>query len=217
MHKTLRLAAAGLGLAAVLAACSSSGSSPSAAAPSVAAPSVEPSVAAPSEAASAEASAAASAEASAAAGGGLALTTGALGSFVVAPDGKTLYLFTPDEGGKPTCYDDCAATWPPLTAADLPAAGTGLDASKLTLVDRTDGTKQVAYNNWPLYFFAADKAAGDTGGQGLGGKVVRDRRRRRSDQGRRLLIDPLTRASAWLGTLPRATRSFMSGVVRLWP
>ena len=51
-----------------------------------------------------------------------------------------------------------------------PTAGEGLDATKLTTVDRTDGTKQVKYGDWPLYYFAGDSAAGDANGQGLGEK-----------------------------------------------
>jgi predicted lipoprotein with Yx(FWY)xxD motif len=56
-----------------------------------------------------------------------------------------------------------------LIATDAAAisAGTGLDATKLTTVDRTDGTKQVKYGDWPLYYFAEDAAAGDTKGQAL--------------------------------------------------
>ena len=45
-----------------------------------------------------------------------------------------------------------------------------LDASKLTTVDRTDGTKQVKYGDWPLYYFAGDSKAGDTNGQGVATK-----------------------------------------------
>jgi predicted lipoprotein with Yx(FWY)xxD motif len=171
MRHTLRIAAIGLSLAAILGACSSTGSaSPSAAAPSAAAPSVAPSEA-PSAAPSAEASAAPSASA---AGGGavtLALADSSLGKIIVDGSGKTLYLFTPDEdGGKPTCYDACADSWPPLTADAAPTAGAGLDASKIKLVDRTDGTKQVAYGEYPLYYFGGDQAAGDTNGEGLNDK-----------------------------------------------
>jgi predicted lipoprotein with Yx(FWY)xxD motif len=57
-----------------------------------------------------------------------------------------------------------------VTDAAAISAGAGLDATKLTTVDRTDGTKQVKYGDWPLYYFANDAAAGDTNGQGLAEK-----------------------------------------------
>ena len=40
----------------------------------------------------------------------------------------------------------------------------------LTTFARPDGTMQVAYNGIPLYYFAKDTKAGDTTGQGVGGK-----------------------------------------------
>jgi predicted lipoprotein with Yx(FWY)xxD motif len=43
-------------------------------------------------------------------------------------------------------------------------AGTGVNATLLSTTTRTDGTTQVTYNGWPVYYFASDKAAGDTKG-----------------------------------------------------
>jgi predicted lipoprotein with Yx(FWY)xxD motif len=151
---------------AIVAACSSGGGGATTA-PSVAAPS-----ASASEAPSASASGEASASAPAAAAAALNVATSALGDIITDGAGKTLYMFTPDEAGTPTCYDDCATAWPPLLADDAASvtAGTGLDASKITVVDRTDGGKQVKYGTWPLYYFANDAAAGDTNGQGLNEK-----------------------------------------------
>ena len=115
-------------------------------------------------------SAAASEEPSASAGAvELKLGESSLGQIITDGAGKTLYMFQPDEAGTPTCYDDCATAWPPLLADD-PASvtvGTGLDASKLTVVPRTDGGSQLKYGAWTLYYFANDAAAGDTNGQGL--------------------------------------------------
>lgn len=138
-----------LSIGALLVACTSSGASP-------AAPSAAPS-----------ASGAAS-EAPAAGGVELALAESSLGQIIVDGEGKTLYMFDPDAEGSPTCYDDCATAWPPLLADDAASvtAGTGLDASMITVVDRTDGGSQVKYGDWPLYYFANDAAAGDTSGQG---------------------------------------------------
>ena len=48
-------------------------------------------------------------------------------------------------------------------------AGEGVDATLLGTITRDDGSTQVTYNGWPLYYFHEDAAAGDTNGQGLGG------------------------------------------------
>ena len=167
-----RLALASLPLVLLVAACSSSAGGASSAASTAA--SVAPSTAAseaPSEAPSAAASESPS-EAPSAAGGdvSLALADTPLGKVLVDGKGMVLYLFTPDEAGQPTCYDACAEAWPPLTADAAPTAGAGLDASKITLVPRTDGTQQVKYGEYPLYYFAGDQAPGDTNGQGLNDK-----------------------------------------------
>jgi predicted lipoprotein with Yx(FWY)xxD motif len=97
-------------------------------------------------------------------------TDATLGSFVVDQDGKSLYLFTPDTTSTPTCYDACAAAWPPLVVSGAaPTAGTGVTGTVATS-PRKDGSMQVTLNGHPLYYFAGDKAAGDVKGQGLNGK-----------------------------------------------
>ncbi len=81
-----------------------------------------------------------------------------------AENGMTLYVFDKDTAGVSTCYDACAAMWP---------AYVGKADSKLaegwTLVKRTDGTLQFAFNKKPVYFYAPDKAKGDKLGDGKGG------------------------------------------------
>lgn len=95
----------------------------------------------------------------------VAVSGSELGEILTDGEGNTLYLFVPDEQGDSVCYDDCAAAWPPVTG---PAeAGDGVDDSLLGGQARTDGTEQVTYNGWPLYYFAADAVAGDTKGQGV--------------------------------------------------
>lgn len=158
MSRSPRLLILALPVAMIVGACSGGGgASPSAAAPATAAPSVAVSEAPPASAPVAETAT-------------IALADSALGSIIVDAAGKTLYAFTNDVDGASTCYDDCATAWPPLIAGDDVSPGDGLDATKLTTVDRTDGTKQVKYGDWPLYYFAADAAAGDTNGQGVGTK-----------------------------------------------
>lgn len=103
--------------------------------------------------------------AGAAAGSAIQVTSSDLGDILVDADGNTLYLFTPDSQGESTCYDQCATNWPPLI--DEVTAGDGLDPALVGSTTRTDGSVQVTYNGWPLYYFAADTAPGDTNGQGI--------------------------------------------------
>ncbi|MDZ7674747.1 MAG: hypothetical protein U5K30_06750 [Acidimicrobiales bacterium] len=91
-----------------------------------------------------------------------------LGPTLVDAEGLTLYGFTPDEGGTPTCTDACAGTWPPLfvDSAELPE---GLDPALYSVVEHPSGEFQLAAGGWPLYYYAADASAGDVNGQGVGG------------------------------------------------
>ncbi len=95
----------------------------------------------------------------------LSLAVSDIGTILVDGDGRTLYLFTPDNQGESTCHDQCADAWPPLTSPAL--AGEGIDQALLGTSPRTDGSLQTTYNGWPLYYFANDAAPGDTNGQGL--------------------------------------------------
>ena len=90
-----------------------------------------------------------------------------LGSFLVDTAGMTLFTFTNDSPGTSTCYDPCASFWPPLFTNGAPLAGMGVNVSYLGTTDRTDGSVQVTYNGWPLYYFGKDKVAGDTLGEGV--------------------------------------------------
>jgi predicted lipoprotein with Yx(FWY)xxD motif len=92
-----------------------------------------------------------------------------LGSILVDDKGMTLYLFTTDKPNTSNCYGKCATFWPPLLTSGAPVGGDGLDASKFGTTTRTDGTVQVTYNSWPLYYFAKDKAPGDVAGQKVQG------------------------------------------------
>ena len=96
----------------------------------------------------------------------VAVADSELGELLVDGEGLTLYAFLPDEQSTSTCYDSCAANWPPLTGAA--EAGPGVDEALLATVDRDDGTAQATYDGWPLYYFAGDSAPGDTNGQGVG-------------------------------------------------
>ena len=90
-----------------------------------------------------------------------------LGSILVDTAGMTLYIFTQDSPGTSTCYAGCDTYWPPLLTNGAPLAGTGVNASMLGTITRTDGSVQVTYNGWPLYYYIKDKVAGDVLGQGF--------------------------------------------------
>lgn len=81
------------------------------------------------------------------------------------PEGMTLYTFDNDTAGISTCYDDCAVKWPPYLAVE----GATMTDAGWTMVDRTDGTKQWAYDGKPTYLYVDDKAVGDMLGDGIGG------------------------------------------------
>ena len=89
-------------------------------------------------------------------------------AFLVDGKGMTLYLFTKDSPGTSACSGNCAKSWPPLLTSGTPVAGTGVDASKFGTTTRADGTTQVTYNGWPLYYYAKDQQPGDTNGDGVG-------------------------------------------------
>jgi predicted lipoprotein with Yx(FWY)xxD motif len=89
---------------------------------------------------------------------------------VVDGNGRTLYMFTADTNGTPTCTPtgvgpQCVQQWPPLKSRRKPRAGTGIVASKLRVVKRSDGIWQAVYNHHPLYRYSGDSKPGDVGGQ----------------------------------------------------
>jgi len=96
--------------------------------------------------------------------------TTSLGVVLVGANGMTLYVYDPDTGGTPTCYDACATAWPPLVTSGAPTAAGQAEANLLTTAARTDGTTQVVYNKWPLYLWQKDTKPGDVTGQAVGGK-----------------------------------------------
>jgi predicted lipoprotein with Yx(FWY)xxD motif len=105
-------------------------------------------------------------------GGGTAVNVGqnaALGSFLVDLKGMTLYLYTKDTPNTSNCYGSCASYWPPLLTTGTPVAGAGITSTLLGTTKRNDGSTQVTYNGWPLYYYVSDKASGDTTGENVQG------------------------------------------------
>ena len=90
-----------------------------------------------------------------------------LGPVLVDPDGFTLYMFTADSDGESTCYDACAALWPPVPADTT--ISSDVDESMFGSTTRTDGMEQLTVNGMPLYLYTPDTSPGDTTGQGFNG------------------------------------------------
>ncbi|HEY3290541.1 MAG TPA: hypothetical protein VGK87_10480 [Anaerolineae bacterium] len=93
------------------------------------------------------------------------IATGPLGTYLADANGRTLYILLKDSYGPSTCYGGCATAWPPLLTNGMPVAGDGVAQWQLGTSVRTDGTTQVTYNGWPLYYWFRDSAPGDTKGQ----------------------------------------------------
>jgi len=92
----------------------------------------------------------------------------ALGAVLVNAQGRTLYYFVPERGGRIVCTGQCTSAWPPLFATSMaPSAGATLPG-QLGVVARAS-SEQVAYNHWPLYTFAGDRGPDQTNGQGVFG------------------------------------------------
>jgi predicted lipoprotein with Yx(FWY)xxD motif len=102
-------------------------------------------------------------------------TSATLGTYLTAANGKPLYTFSGDTAGVSNVTGQLAVVWPPARATaplTLPAGVGGT----LSLITRSDGTQQLAYNSQPLYTFANDPTPGAggtptvTGQGGAGGR-----------------------------------------------
>jgi predicted lipoprotein with Yx(FWY)xxD motif len=91
-----------------------------------------------------------------------------LGTFLVNETGFSLYYFAKDApgNGTSTCYDKCAQIWPPFYVEHV-TVSPDLNPADFTTIERTDGTKQIAFKGWPLYYYHLDMKAGDVFGQGV--------------------------------------------------
>ena len=88
------------------------------------------------------------------------------GSYMADFQGMTLYTYDKDTTGVSNCTGGCAKAWPPYTSGAT--AEKTLPAS-ITVITRTDGSKQFAWKGMPLYYYVSDTKAGDITGDGVGG------------------------------------------------
>ncbi|MBW5448148.1 hypothetical protein GE107_18990 [Cohnella sp. CFH 77786] len=82
-------------------------------------------------------------------------------------NGMALYLFTKDMADLNSCVGQCLANWP-VFGADRLLLADGLDGKDFGSFIRADGTKQITYKGWPLYYWVKDTKPGDITGEGVG-------------------------------------------------
>jgi predicted lipoprotein with Yx(FWY)xxD motif len=90
-----------------------------------------------------------------------------LGTLLVGPTGRTLYLFEKDEHNESYCRGACTGAWPPLTTSAGAKAGAGASAGLIGTTRRDDGKTQVTYAGHPVYYYDGDSSPGNVNGQGL--------------------------------------------------
>jgi predicted lipoprotein with Yx(FWY)xxD motif/mono/diheme cytochrome c family protein len=96
-------------------------------------------------------------------------TVAGLGPVLVNAQGRTLYIFEPDNDKAVTCVGGCAAIWPPamVSSGETAAASGAVKQSLLGSDPDPSGGRVITYAGWPLYTYVADSAAGAAGGQAL--------------------------------------------------
>src|SRR5215469_17140517 len=75
--------------------------------------------------------------------------------------GFSLYWFVPDTATKSNCNSSCAKYWPPV-----PGPATAMSGVKgtLTVITRSNGSKQAVWNGHPLYTYVGDTKPGEAKG-----------------------------------------------------
>jgi predicted lipoprotein with Yx(FWY)xxD motif len=97
----------------------------------------------------------------------LKLRSSKFGKILVDKKGRTLYAFGHDKKNKSRCSGQCASFWPPASSPAKPTVASGITKSKLKVIKRSDGSRQLSYNGHPLYRYIGDAKAGDTNGENL--------------------------------------------------
>ncbi len=93
----------------------------------------------------------------------IGVTGVSFGGVLIDDNGRTMYVFKIDAAGMSSCYDECAAAWPPVAAGFV--AGDRIDVM-VGSTTRSDGSLQLTVNGQPVYLFSGDSQPGDINGQG---------------------------------------------------
>ncbi|WP_165988788.1 SCO0930 family lipoprotein [Streptomyces sp. YIM 98790] len=104
-----------------------------------------------------------------------------LGPVVTDAQGRTLYRFSNDTAWPMVshCTGACLDVWKPAAPVDTERLD-GVDPELISVLDRPDGTEQLAIDCWPVYWYTGDAVPGDTKGhnaQGMWFAVTPDGRK----------------------------------------
>ena len=80
--------------------------------------------------------------------------------------GATLYTSSEDSVGSSNCTGACAKEWPPYTSG---AVAQKQFPAGISVIMRSDGTSQFAWQGKPLYYYSKDMGPGDIKGDGTSG------------------------------------------------
>ncbi len=93
------------------------------------------------------------------------------GYYLANASGYTVYLFTADKqnGTTSACTGTCTTFWPPVLVSANYTLGVPSEANitKFSTITLSDGSKQLTYDGWPLYYYAGDKSSGAITGEGI--------------------------------------------------
>ena len=101
------------------------------------------------------------------------------GPYLIDAEGRSLYLLKGTNRSAEaeargmgagsqaiSCTGACAERWPPLLTSGEPIAARGVDSAKLGTI-AMNGSRQVTYAGWPLFYYRGDRGPGGTSGQDL--------------------------------------------------
>lgn len=97
------------------------------------------------------------------------VTAGVPHPYLADASGRALYYVEGDKDGS-KCTGPCLDAWPPFLAPATQPTGDANLQEAISVITRPDGSRQVTYNQRPLYRYA-----GDAGSARLNGNGVRDK------------------------------------------
>jgi predicted lipoprotein with Yx(FWY)xxD motif len=88
--------------------------------------------------------------------------------YLANEEGMSLYMDSESPIGFASCYGECAKLFIPAMVRmnDSIKLNDNLEEAKVGMLTREDGSVQIAYNNYGLFYFKNDTEAGDVKGQG---------------------------------------------------